>query len=287
MRSASVGLFVDRAISAQPGFRLTPAAVPSVVEICRRLDGVPLAIELAAARVRTMALADVAAGLDERFTLLTAGRRTEPATRHCSPPSSGRTTCSTRPSKRCSAGWRCSRRTFTLDDVERICTDVSIERGRRENRPAGARRQVDGRRRHGHVAHALLAPRDTAGLRPSTPRPRARRADKLEQRHAAHFVELATRGRRRARRSRRAAMDRSPRRTPSTTCRVAHRWATVQGDTDAALRLVAGAHEFAFRRMRYELFTWAEATLAELGDEEHPLAPLVLAIAGLRTVRPW
>ena len=80
MASPAVQLFVDRATSADPGFRLSAESLPAVVEICRRLDGLPLALELAAARVRSMAPADVASGLDERFTLLTSGSPTD--TRH-------------------------------------------------------------------------------------------------------------------------------------------------------------------------------------------------------------
>jgi predicted ATPase len=74
--SASVRLFCERAASARPGFALSDANVATVVEICRRLDGIPLAIELAAARVVAMTPAEIAGLLDERFRLLTGGRRT-------------------------------------------------------------------------------------------------------------------------------------------------------------------------------------------------------------------
>ena len=74
--NAAVRLFVDRAAMARPGFALDASNVGSVSEICRRLDGIPLAIELAAARVSSMRPADIAARLGERFRLLTGGRRT-------------------------------------------------------------------------------------------------------------------------------------------------------------------------------------------------------------------
>ena len=74
--NAAVRLFVDRAAMARPGFALDSSNVGSVSEICRRLDGIPLAIELAAARVSSMRPADIAARLGERFRLLTGGRRT-------------------------------------------------------------------------------------------------------------------------------------------------------------------------------------------------------------------
>lgn len=72
----SVRLFEERAIASRPDFRLTPGNVEAVVEICRRLDGMPLAIELAAARLRSFSPAQVAEHLDQRFRLLTGGSRT-------------------------------------------------------------------------------------------------------------------------------------------------------------------------------------------------------------------
>jgi predicted ATPase/class 3 adenylate cyclase len=74
--SASVRLFCERAASAWPGFALSSTNVAAVTEVCRRLDGMPLAIELAAARVSAMTPAEIAGLLDERFRLLTGGRRT-------------------------------------------------------------------------------------------------------------------------------------------------------------------------------------------------------------------
>jgi predicted ATPase/class 3 adenylate cyclase len=74
--SDAVELFADRARAARPDFMLDPATTPVVAEICRRLDGIPLAIELAAARTVALSPSDIAALLDERFRLLTGGRRT-------------------------------------------------------------------------------------------------------------------------------------------------------------------------------------------------------------------
>jgi predicted ATPase/class 3 adenylate cyclase len=68
-------LFSERAHAARPDFVLDETTTPAVREICERLDGVPLAIELAAARVGSMAPSDIAARLDERFRLLTGSRR--------------------------------------------------------------------------------------------------------------------------------------------------------------------------------------------------------------------
>lgn len=69
-------LFVERARDVVPGFQLTPENTPAVAEICRRLDGIPLAIELAAARVKVLTPADIRDRLDDVFQLLTSGART-------------------------------------------------------------------------------------------------------------------------------------------------------------------------------------------------------------------
>jgi predicted ATPase/class 3 adenylate cyclase len=73
--SDAVRLFVDRAQAIGSGFELVSATASEVAEICRRLDGIPLAIELAAARMEAMTAADIAARLDERFRLLSGRRR--------------------------------------------------------------------------------------------------------------------------------------------------------------------------------------------------------------------
>ena len=72
----TVQLFIDRALAALPGFVVTSQNAAALAEICRRLDGIPLAIELAAARVRAFSVDQIAARLDDRFRLLTAGQRT-------------------------------------------------------------------------------------------------------------------------------------------------------------------------------------------------------------------
>ena len=73
---SAVQLFNERATAATDEFEMSESDVPAVLEICRRLDGIPLALELAAARVGVFGVRDLAAHLDDRFRLLTAGRRT-------------------------------------------------------------------------------------------------------------------------------------------------------------------------------------------------------------------
>ena len=75
LQCEAVRLFLDRASAWLPSFSLTPDGTAALVTICRRLDGIPLAIELAAARMRAMSLPELARRLDDRFRVLTGGSR--------------------------------------------------------------------------------------------------------------------------------------------------------------------------------------------------------------------
>ena len=75
-RSEAVQLFLERAEKQQPGFALTDARASTVAQLCIHLDGIPLALELAAARVRSLSIEEINARLTDRFKLLTGGIRT-------------------------------------------------------------------------------------------------------------------------------------------------------------------------------------------------------------------
>ncbi|MEV8441871.1 BTAD domain-containing putative transcriptional regulator [Actinosynnema sp. NPDC051121] len=77
-RAASVRLFTERAAAVRPGFRVEESTLPDIVRVVHGLDGMPLALELAAARLRTLALPGLADGLSDRFRLLSTGNRTAP-----------------------------------------------------------------------------------------------------------------------------------------------------------------------------------------------------------------
>ena len=76
MQYEAIRLFVERASAAQPDFVLTKQNASSVAQVCQRLDGIPLAIELAAARVKMMSVGEIAKHIEDRFDFLTAGSRT-------------------------------------------------------------------------------------------------------------------------------------------------------------------------------------------------------------------
>jgi predicted ATPase len=76
MQYEAVRLFVERATAVLPTFTVTPQHVPLVVQLCQRLAGLPLALELAATRIKVLSVAQIAARLEDRFRLLTGGSRT-------------------------------------------------------------------------------------------------------------------------------------------------------------------------------------------------------------------
>ena len=82
MQYDALRLFVERARAVSPNFRLTPENAWSTVEICRRLDGLPLALELASARVNVLAVQEIADRLDDRFDLLISAQHTGIEPRH-------------------------------------------------------------------------------------------------------------------------------------------------------------------------------------------------------------
>jgi predicted ATPase/class 3 adenylate cyclase/DNA-binding XRE family transcriptional regulator len=75
-RTEAVRVFIDRAAMVRPTFKLTKANALAVAQVCRRLDGIPLAIELAAARVKGLSVEQIAERLSDRFSLLNTGNRT-------------------------------------------------------------------------------------------------------------------------------------------------------------------------------------------------------------------
>lgn len=124
MAFPAVELFVERAMANHDGFRVTEQDARVVCEICRRLDGIPLAIELAAAWVDVYSLSEISAHLDDRFSLLTRGRRTAVA-RHRTLQATLEWSHALLSATEQSILRRVSvfRSAFTLDDAIACCTD--------------------------------------------------------------------------------------------------------------------------------------------------------------------
>ena len=109
-RYEALRLFADRAAASLPGFAIGPANVGAVASLCRALDGMPLAIELAAARVRALSVEQIAERLARplRAAHHRPPDRAAAAPHACAPPSTGAMTCSCRKSRCCCGGFRCS-----------------------------------------------------------------------------------------------------------------------------------------------------------------------------------
>jgi len=128
IRYDAVRLFLERAQAGQPHFHITDAMAPSVAEICRRLDGMPLALELAAARLRTFSPKQIAENLDQRFRLLTGGSRTAlPRQQTLSAAIDWSYRLLEEPERRLFERLSVFQGGFTLEAVEDICTDEELD----------------------------------------------------------------------------------------------------------------------------------------------------------------
>lgn len=128
MSHDAVRLFLERAQAAKPGFQLDDQTSPAVAEICRRLDGMPLALELAAARLRSFSPQQIADNLDQRFRLLTGGRRTAvPRQQTLAAAIDWSYRLLDEPERRLFQRLSVFQGGFTLEAVSQVCTDEKLE----------------------------------------------------------------------------------------------------------------------------------------------------------------
>jgi predicted ATPase/DNA-binding SARP family transcriptional activator len=271
----AVRLFVERAAASRPGFELGADNAPAVGEIVRRLDGLPLAIELAAARLRVMSPSALAERLDDHLELL-GGAQTSMIPRHRS--LEDLVTWShdllDDGERRLFARLGVFAGTFGLDAVEAVCGDegespiqVSVLLANLVDKSMVQLVDAD------RPCYRLLATLRDFGRAQLDGAERAR----VEERHARWYLTVAERSAEALagpdEPKAAAALDRA-----FDNLRAAHSWAVDHGDTDLALRLVAALREYAFRSMRAEVIGWADETL-EAGVGSHPRGPVVLAVA--------
>ena len=278
MESAAVRLFVARATAALPAFTLTRDNSEAVVEICRRLDGLPLALELAAARVRSLAPADLAEGLNERFTLLAPSPRRDPRHQTLRATVAWSYGLLGHAEKRLFDRLSVFAGSFTTDDVEQVCSSRAVAS---EAVNVVLASLVDKSMVVADVGRAPTRYSLLETLREFGREELDNDSDltSIEGRHTTWAVQVSERANLGLSTAEEAIWSA---RLDDTfgDLRVAHRRALVNGDVDSALRLVITAREFAFRRMRYELFTWAEDAVEDPQAQNHPLMPLTMAIAG-------
>jgi predicted ATPase/DNA-binding SARP family transcriptional activator len=270
--AAGVSLFVERAAAGEPSFDLDDDGEATVIEICRRVDGIPLAIELAAARVRSMTVADISHHLVARFRLLRGG----PAAEH------------RHRTLHAAVQWSYD----LLDDRQRVLFDeLSVFRGgftiaavaaicRDEvGAPIDGYEAVDAL--DDLVAKSLVvADRSGASTRYSLLETFRQFGEHRlaagagavthRDRHARHFLAVAEDARRR--------MSTPDSMTAMTifddewdNLRAAFDWFAANGDADGALRLVVAWSWFAGPSRRAERLPRAERAIALDGAREHAL----------------
>jgi predicted ATPase/DNA-binding SARP family transcriptional activator len=284
----AVQLFVERAQAALPSFSLSAASAPHVAEICRRLDGIPLALELAAARVRVLAPEQILERLNDAFRLLTVGNRTA-LPRH-------RTLRGTMDWSFALLGSReqvLLRRlavfagSFSLDAVEAVCVGAPLEEGDILDGVAALvdKSLVEFEAGEGDARYRLLETVRQYGVE------RLRESDELtglRERHAAYFVALAELAEPHlfAGAANPVWMTRVAKEIGNL--RAAFDWGVEEaGRADVALRLGAALHWYWFARARFREGRQRMRTAIALTSDRCPPRSRARALIALGHIALW
>lgn len=273
-------LFVARAEAVEPTFTITDGNAGAVAELCRRLDGMPLAIELAAARTRALSPADLVARLDKRFSLLAGGPRRE-AGRHRTLQAVVEWSYSLLGAAEAELFDRLSvfAGSFTLDAAEHVCCGGSIE----EYDVAGLlgelvdKSMVLVERDGTAVRYRLL---DTLRDFGASRLAEAEATETYRRAHAAYHVALVERLNPVLRgpdeHDAVAAID-----AAIDDLRTAHTWLVSSGDVDGALRLPGALGDYIVYRLHDEVTTWARRAVELPGASTYAAYPAALATAAM------
>jgi hypothetical protein len=283
-RTAGVELFVDRALAANRRFPVAVANLALAAVICERLDGMPLSIELAAARARSLALPEIADRLGRRFSLLT-DRRSHRDTRHSS--------------LQATLDWRFGLLTprlqalftrlsvfagsFDLTAAHAVCADSvdDPEAGDDVHTLDELQWLVDKSlvRSEDHRGATRFGLLETM-RQYSAERIDPARRDALRDRHAEHYAAVAERtweagrGREELEWCFRIAADKD-------NLRLAFETAVERQDAGLALRIAAPLYPYTRVRLDSEMWEWTETALAMPGALDHPLAVRALVHASI------
>ncbi len=276
--TAAGALFQARAEAVDPHFEVTATNGHHVGELCRRLDGMPLAIERAAARMQSLTLEDLVARLDRRFALLAGGPQRQ-AGRHRTLQAVVAWSYDLLEPEEAELFQRLSvfAGPFSLAAAEDVCAGDGLA----EDSIAGLlgnlvdRSMVITDRRDGRSRYRLL---DTLREFGGRHLDEAGRGETQRRAHARYHVEYA---------EEQGPRTRGPDERDAVTAidaviddlRAAHGWLLRVGDIDGALRLPAALGEFAFFRLRDEVTTWARRAAALPGAEDHPTYAAALTTA--------
>ncbi len=273
----AVALLRARARAVDPSFELTDANAPAIAQLCRQLDGIPLAIELAAARTRALTPEDLVARLDHRFELLTGGRRDAGRHRTLQAMVDWSYELLGQAEARLFDRLSVFAGAFSLTAAERVCAGEPLNAWE----IAGVLAELVDRslvavdRHDGQVRYRLL---DTLRAYGAQRLEATGAADRTRQAHATYHVGLAEDLARQLRGpDERIALARLD--AAIDDLRVAHAWLTDHSETDGALRIPAALHDDLLFRPRDEVFTWAERALELPGAPERPAYPAAVATA--------
>jgi predicted ATPase/DNA-binding SARP family transcriptional activator len=268
-------LFVERAIAARPGFALGPENVADVVRIVLRLDGLPLTIELAAARIRSMSTSALADRIEGGFELLSGAQASLPFRHRTVEDLVAWSYDLLDPDEQLLfARLSAFTGSFELDAVEGVCGErglsVSIVSMLLANLVDKSMVQVTEER---IPRYRLLETLREYGRHRLDDAER----DELRAQHACWYLDMAER----------CATALAGSDEPNAVVvldrgfenlRAAHSWSIEQANVDIALRLVASLREYGFRCMRAEITGWADMAAALPGANEHARYPLVVAV---------
>ena len=274
----AVALFVARAKAADPSFVLDETNGPLIAEIGRRLDGIPLAIELAAARARAIGVAEVAHRLDQRFGVLKAMRRgSDPRHRTMHDAISWSYDMLEPDERTLFCALSVFAGSFDLPSAEAMAPgrDTLDLLTRLTERSMLAVRPQAG----GSTRYELLETLRAYGRS----RLSDARAAELFAAHASHLAaEAGTAETELSGPGESAAIAWAE--SSIADLRAAQRFALELGAFDVTFGLISSTREFAMRAMRYEVFTWADAACHAVDALDHPLAP---TLTGMRAYGAW
>lgn len=274
---AATTLFADRARAGRPDFDLDREPVGAVAAICRRLDGLPLAIELAAARMRMMSSLDVARRLDDGVRLLSGGvRGALPRQKSVAATVDWSYHLLAEPEQDLFIRLSVFAGGFDLEAAHGVCGDDGTSEHDTLDLLIGLvdKSMVTVRSGSDRTRYLVLETMRAYGrecLRQSNIE------DRNAMRHAAYFTDLAVR----AAAEMHGADERVwvERMLPDyDNLRAAFERAALDGDADQALRLVTSLPELAHLRVGYESAGWAERLL-DVADPDHPLFPAAVGVA--------
>jgi predicted ATPase/DNA-binding winged helix-turn-helix (wHTH) protein len=269
----AVALFLERAHAADPRFELDAVTTPAVIEICRRLDGIPLAIELAAARTSAIDVTEIARRLDERFRLLKGVRRgADPRHRTLHDAISWSYDLLDADEQRLFASLAVFAGPFDLGAAESVCRGddvLDLLTGLTQRSMLAVRRPATGGTRYELLETLREYGRNRLDDQQSV---------ELFAAHARQFASL----------SRSVELDLQTGHEHDAVARADASFADLRAaqgfalqieDHDTAFALIGSIREYAMRTLRYEVFAWSDAAAALTDGAQHRLYPIVTGMS--------